>query len=225
MDELPDDLLDFESGDPIEAIIKIDRNIRPPSDFRINGSDQVEIVNRYYQIIKHSCDLFGVTFDVDSNDVSDTSDARTLLYLIQAEIEKRKIEVLHAKFQSKISIELDENWREKILSYISHVRIIVTKAEIREQIRDSIMSKLHALDAEVDRTRTRTAKITEVLVELCKGVSAGANELKPAVRLFERVVGAIANLWPSQPPNLTLPPPDTLGLPPPDEPTAEDNAN
>ena len=228
MSDIPDDLLDIATEDPIEAIIAIDQRIRPAPNLQIASMDDVEIINRYHAILRYACLIFGVEFDIDPReaDANGISEAQKLLYLIKTEIDKRKIDRVHAKFQSSTSISLDDNWREKIYSYISHVRVIVTKAQICEQIRELIMNKLHALDAEVDRTKTRIEKITDVLVELCKGVSAGANELKPAVALFERVVGAIANIWPpAEPTNPALPPPDTLGLPSPDAHNKDDDAD
>ena len=211
-----DNLLSIEADDPLEAIIKIDEEVRPSREFRIQHVDHVGIVNRYFEMIKHACNLFGVAFELTDGQANGISEAEALFYAVKTEIDKRKLDLLHAKLQMNSAVILDESWREKIHSYLAHVRRIVETANISVEIRDSIMSKLHDLDEEVDRKRTRIQKATDVLVDLCKGLSQGAKELGPAVRLFERIVGAMAQVRPSPQQTPALPAPESLGLEAPD---------
>jgi hypothetical protein len=71
-------------------------------------------------------------------------------------------------------ISLDENWRSKVSTLLSHVREIVRKADLEERLRASINQSLNSLQTEVDRTQTRVAAATDALVELCAGIGQGA---------------------------------------------------
>jgi hypothetical protein len=116
----------------------------------------------------------------------------------------------------KNGVALDNAWRDKIHSYVLHIRRIVNDAkDLPVSMREAILHKLNAFDAEVDRTRTRLQVFSDVFVALCEGLSAGAEALIPAVRLGERIIGALARLQ-GEPPILALPPPDQFDLPSPD---------
>jgi len=201
----------IQETDPVRAIIAIDRELRP--DFEtINSTAQVEIIFAYRAMMERACKLFGVEFSVPEPDDDNYATARKILYLTKLEIDKLKVNLLYEKVQVGEAVVLDTAWRDKIHSSLAIVRSLVNRPEIPVQIRDSIMTKIHALDAEIDRVRTRIQAFTQVLVGLCEGVSAGATALTPAVRLLERVVGAVARVQPSQPAPLALPPPEDFGL-------------
>jgi len=212
-DELPD-IQDINETDPVRAVLAIDKHLRPSFD-QVTNSGQVEIIYAYRAMMERACALFGVDFNIDEPSDDSTPTAKKVLYLTKLEIDKLKINLLHEKIQAGDSVALDDPWREKIHSYIAIIRQLVEGASLPVEIRDSIMAKLHSLSSEIDRRRTRIQVFTQVLVGLCEGVSAGAEALTPAVRLVERVIGAIARLH-SAPPMLSLPPPDGCGLPPPD---------
>src|ERR1700732_98381 len=114
--------------------------------------------------LKHACDLFGVKFELDAERATGNSEAARLLYLISAEIEKRKIEALYDRIGG--GVVLDDKWRDKVRSYLTIVREMVYKAEIPEPIRERIIEALHQLEREVDQTRTRVEKFRDTLVAL-----------------------------------------------------------
>src|SRR5437016_5473782 len=90
-----EELMDIDAEDPLEAIIKIDRRLRPPPNLVIQNMDQVAIVNRYYAMMKHACELFGVEFDLNEPFANGRSEGEKLLYLTRTEIDKRKLDRLH----------------------------------------------------------------------------------------------------------------------------------
>jgi hypothetical protein len=113
-------------------------------------------------------------------------------------------------------VALDAAWRDKIHTYVQHIRHIVNNAEnLPVQIKETILTTLHAFDAEVDRTRTRIEVFSDAFARLCEGISAGAKSLGPAVKLGERIIGALVRLS-GAPPILALPPPEQLDLPAPE---------
>jgi|HubBroStandDraft_6_1064221.scaffolds.fasta_scaffold597785_1 hypothetical protein len=210
------DLTDIDAENSLELIIEIDKRLRP-SIAQVTGQADVEIVYAYHAAMKRACNLFDVPFDVPDPENDYTSTAQKLFYQTKTAIDLKKIDILYEKKNRAGSIALDTTWREKIHSYLKIVRQIVESAGLAPQIRESILKKLHDLDEEVDRKRTRIQKFNDALVELCGGVSQGATKLGPAVRLFERIVGALNGARP-EPEIRALPSPDSLGLPSPEAP-------
>jgi hypothetical protein len=68
-------------------------------------------------------------------------------------------------------IELDNDWRARAGSYVSHIREVVSKADIIESIRERILKKLNELQSEIDRNRTRVESISEVFLSITEAVS------------------------------------------------------
>jgi hypothetical protein len=216
-----DDIENIEGKETLDIIIELDKKLRPGSNFEVRNYDDAIIVNRYYQLMKYAFSLFGVEWSLDEQpEAQGSSEGQKLLYLVKSEIDKKKLDRLYQKIRGASVVELDDDWRDKIHSYLGHISKIVQKADVKEPLRERILSKLHDLQNAVDQRRTRPQKINEFLVELCKGVSSGANELKPAVRLWEKVVGGVSRLEDAKPQAATpaLPAPETLGLGPPDAP-------
>jgi hypothetical protein len=127
-------------------------------------------------------------------------------------VDRLRITALREKTLSLNAIALDDDWRTKLHSYIATIRQIVQKTNLEASIKEGILKKLQALDAEVDRERSRIQIFSEALVGVCEGISSGANALAPAARLLERVIGSLARLKSNKPDVLALPKPDDLGL-------------
>jgi hypothetical protein len=193
----------------------------PPFNDRDN-----QVVERFYYTLKHAADRLGVEFDVSQPSADTKPMKREDLYDdILGEIEKRKIDIVVERSLSESTVALDEPWREKVHAYVAHIRSVVNSThDLPTQLKESILAKLNAFAAEVDRGRTRVQTFTDVFVGLCQAVGQGAIALTPAVRLGEKIIGALARLQ-GQPPILSLPPPeqfdlpDTQLLPPPTEDT------
>jgi hypothetical protein len=135
------------------------------------------------------------------------------------EIHTRNIFILDAQLNQSF-VTLDDTWRSRVSTLLAHVRDHVRKADIEERLRNSIMSRINALQSEVERNQTRVMSASEVMVELCGAVGQGAEKLKPAVRIIEKVVGALRGIQreaekPQGP--AALPAPEKLGLPSPEE--------
>ena len=133
---------------------------------------------------------------------------------VQDQMAKMRIDI--AIERNSTGVALDNPWRDKIHSYVAHIRQIVNDAgDLPIQIKEEILRKLHAFDAEVDRARTRIEVFSDAFVRLCEGLSAGAKALGPAVKLGERIIGALARLS-GAPTVLALQPPEQLDLPAPE---------
>jgi hypothetical protein len=204
------EIYDIEETDPLRIVIQLDKRLRPRV-YEGNDYPDLDEVRSYCSTLRYACELFGVKFEVPEAGDDDTKTIRAIFSLTKAEIEKKKLELLYKKINPPGSVALDPPWRDKIHSYLVIVRQIVERAELAVPLRESIMAKLNSLAAEIDRSRTRIEAFTDVLITLCEGIGEGAEALKPAVHLFERVIGAIGRLK-SKSPVLALPSPESFGL-------------
>jgi hypothetical protein len=209
------DITEITETEPKRLFVEIDKNIRPEiTNFTLHGT--VQRMKAYFQTLTHAAKRLDIEFAVNWPEEIDATasgaDLFQLYQVIAAEVNKRKVDILI----DDRGVALDTAWREKIHTYVSHIRLIVNGAEnLSVQIRDRILAKLHAFDAELDRSRTRIQVLSDAFVSLCEGLSAGAEALGPAMKLCERAIGALARLR-EEPPVLALPPPEQLDLPAPD---------
>jgi hypothetical protein len=217
------DITDISATDPAEVFVEIDKAIRPNlNTFSITGSEKNSL-KAYYETMKHAASKLGIEFPYTWDDKKNGTDCATFFVMLTAEVDKKKVDLIAAQINVNKGIALDTAWRDKIHTYVSHIRQVVNSAEdLPIQIKETILTKLHDFDAEVDRVRTRIEVFSDAFVRLCEGVSAGAKALIPAVRLGERLIGALARLS-GEPPVLALPPPEQLDLPSPE--TAEPPAD
>ncbi len=213
MSDISDAIADLEPNDPLRLVIDIEKRLRPTTD----TNRDVDVVLRYHLAVKHACKVLGVEFGVETPETVNYVNAAKVFELTRLEIELKQIDLLAEKVKSNLTVELDDSWRGKVHTYLAHIRPIIDQADIPQGLRDSILEKLNHLAAEVDRSRTRVQAFSEVLVELCVGIGDGANGLRPAVVLFERLVGAIVKLRNTGAPTLSLPPPEGFGLEPPED--------
>jgi hypothetical protein len=200
-----DDLLETNETVPLKAVLLIDSKLRP-GDTSSSDDDR-----KYVSAMMHACELFGIPPDVTMKPHADNSEVAQAYRRTKIEMDKKKIDLFHRQSVSQASVKLDATWREKIHAYIAHIRNIVQRESMDVALRDKILARLNALASDVDQYRAGVRKAADVLVGLCEAVSGGATALTPAVRVFERVVGAIERLK-SKPEMLALPKPDDFGL-------------
>jgi len=89
-------------------------------------------------------------------------------------------------------IQLSDDWKAKAASYVFHIRDIVSKAEMIEGLRERIFDRLNQLQSESDRNRTYVESISAVFLTITEAMSSGAKHLEPAVKLVERLAGALS---------------------------------
>jgi hypothetical protein len=209
------DILDIEETDPRKIIVGIDRAIRPEisaTSLTSPSTSDLHNILSYARSIQHAYRKFGLDFPINIPNEIDYSSGPSLYTSVKNTVENLKIDILYEKVQRGAVIQLDETWRSKIHTYLQHIRQIVEKTEMDVDLRDRILNGINYLAAEVDRSRAPLQKFTDTLVQLCEGVSEGAEALNPAVKLFERIIGAIVRLKTAAKPPLALPKPEDFGL-------------
>lgn len=209
------ELTEIDAENPERLFVELAKNMAPAIRKPFNEDDRIAIIS-YYKKLRHAANGLGIQFDISPVPQLDpgNSDLHSFFDRLLDEIEIRKIDVLISNLREKSvdQIKLDSPWREKIHSYVAYIRQIVMNVDdLSIEIRESLLKKLHGFDAEVDKGRTNLQAFTDIFVSLCEGISRGAQALTPAVKLGEKVIGALARLQ-SQTPTLALPPPEQFDL-------------
>lgn len=121
---------------------------------------------------------------------------------------------LDAKYGQQ-SIFLDENWRGKVSSYISHIRSELQKAKIEQRLQQSIMKKLNELQTAVDKNQARVDAAIDIFLDLTVAAGEGAKNLEPAIGLGKKLWVSLRKLKRTEAeeePKRQLPAPEELGL-------------
>jgi len=132
---------------------------------------------------------------------------------------ENEIRINEAIINDDSYIELDEDWKSRAGSYIAHIRDLVSKADVSESLRERIFKRLNKLQGEIDRNRTQVESIAEVFLSVTEAVGKGAKNLEGAVRLIERLAGALSGARTAKlehETQLKLPAPDNFGFAEPD---------
>jgi hypothetical protein len=219
---MSDNLSGITETDPKKLFVEIAKKYRPVVKGQAYSPQEDMAARKYYTILSHAADTLGVPF-IETQDISETGRLPRIIEMIDSDIATKELDILLESVRQKETIlMLDTAWRDKIHSYVAHIRSLVTGAsDLSPQLRETILKRLNAFAAELDRGRTRIQAFTDIFVGLCEGVSRGAVALTPAVKLGERIIGALARLG-GEKPVLLLPPPEQFDLP--DELPAEDSA-
>jgi len=119
--------------------------------------------------------------------------------------------------KSREYLPITDDWKATASTYIFHIRQVIKNAVIEEAIRERIFAKLNALQREIDRNRTTIEAITEVFLTITEAMGKGAKNLEGAVKLVERLAGAISGIRTEstmieQELRRGLPAPEELGL-------------
>ena len=80
---------------------------------------------------------------------------------------------LYELIESNYGIPLDEGWKAKVTSYISHIRTAVSKAEMDEALRERIFARLNDLQRAID---LNLVPPVQALSELFLGITEAMNK-------------------------------------------------
>jgi hypothetical protein len=99
--------------------------------------------------------------------------------------------VRHARRSSGYSVRFDTKTRTIINHHLAQVRELIQKLEVEEWKRDSLLNCLNALQAEVDKERSRYEVFGAFIVEMSGVLGEAAENLEPIRRLVDSVAGLI----------------------------------
>lgn len=104
------------------------------------------------------------------------------------------------------TVPLNAEYRNEIHAMLDKIRKVVANLQISDRKREAIYSKIGALAIEVDKDRTRTDTLMELVLEGSATLGEAAENLEPAVKLIEKLTNVFAKAKvESEPPALTGP--------------------
>lgn len=124
------------------------------------------------------------------------------------------IQIRHARRAQGYSVKFDDKTKRIISRHLQQIREIIIKLEIDEWKRESLLTALNNLQAEIDKTRSSYAVLGAFVVEMAGILGAAGEKLEPMRRLIDSVAGLI---WGSKHAEQTkkLPPSERKQLPAP----------
>lgn len=209
-----DDTGSASKTEQLEVFLSVAADERP-GVIVFGNENSVSAVRNYIGAVCYAGTNLGFDINIPVSEVlvAPPEQLRQFLERLDGYVQMRRIDalILSRKLPPSGFIALNATWRGKIDTYVTIIRAIVRGANLQPLLQESILAKLQAFTSEVERDRTRLEALSGVFVDLCTGVSLGATKLIPAVRVLERMVGALSRLGgvTSLP---ALPPPSDLGL-------------
>lgn len=91
-----------------------------------------------------------------------------------------------------LMIEIDADFRDQVRILTRKIRKILNQVELDENVRHLLIQRLNNFENDLDRTRTRIDSFCRFLLDLTKTTGDGAENLKPAVELAQKVTGMMA---------------------------------
>ena len=92
-----------------------------------------------------------------------------------------------ARRTKEYSVALDSAARKKIHLHIAKIKGVLEKLEVSDQKRDALFTKVAALEAEVERTRTRFEVVSAFIIEASSVVGKAIDQLEPARKWVDSI--------------------------------------
>jgi hypothetical protein len=125
-----------------------------------------------------------------------------------------RIRITQGRRNRGFSIAFDTNAKRKIAPLLSQIKEIVDAAEIDDRKRESLYARIAALQAEVDKARTRFETFAAYFIETAGIVGEVAIRLEPLTNAVAKIFGVAKSREDATP---ALPkPPEPRKLPAPD---------
>jgi hypothetical protein len=136
-----------------------------------------------------------------------------------------QIRIRNAPRNRQNSVGLDGNTKTKIHHHIGQIRSAIETAELPDEKRDALYTKLNRFALEVDKARTPLEAGMAVYIAVCDGIGQGFKKLEPARHWIDSIAALLGrakevedSLRPALPPPAERkrlePPPRNRLLPP-----------
>lgn len=186
------ELADLPEDDE-QAFVLFERTIRDRY-LRISGKDSTDDAERAY--VKHILSFVkqtGIELHINLAPPNDIEGFYVWFDAFFRDIDDCVLDlrVAHArknKTNFTTSIYLSYDCREEIDKLLARVRKVVNQADFPEAKKDAIYQRIAALQAEVDKSRTRLDAFLSRWLDVTNAVGEGAENLEPLAKLLERIM-------------------------------------
>lgn len=100
-----------------------------------------------------------------------------------------EIKVRKSRVTKIYSVSLGHEDKERIHGLVAQIREVISKADIEERKRNSLLIKLGAFEVDVDRSRTRFDNAMLMALEIVGLADKAGNTLNPLNELLRRIEG------------------------------------
>jgi hypothetical protein len=126
-----------------------------------------------------------------------------------------QVRIQNAPRNRQNSVGLDGNTKATIHHYIQRIREAIEKADLPEDKKDSLYSKLNNFALEVDKNRTALQAGMAVYIAVCDGIGQGFRKLEPVRKMIDSIAALLGRAKEAED-SLRLPsPPELRRIPPP----------
>jgi hypothetical protein len=112
-------------------------------------------------------------------------------------------------------ISFSQDYKIEIHKLLDKVRKVINATDLHDTKKDAIYQKIAALQAEVDRSKTRFDALLSRYLDIVNVVGESAERLEPLAKLIERVMKIFARAKADHDQGLLPAPDDTKRIPPP----------
>jgi len=199
--------------DPELAFLQLEREARSVLEGRIEGGDDDSPFYEYYQEYINSTLAAARGLQLDYFEFWETPTDRHETYDVyrkfSLEVAKytMQIRIRHSLHAKRYSVSLDEATKQKIRHHLNQLKEIADKMEISTAKREAILSKILALEMEMERERTRFDVVASFILESATVAGEAGEKLEPWRKWIDSISGLLgrAKEKDTQNPSLPLP--------------------
>lgn len=179
--------------DPRLAFAQFVEIARQRRDKYAEGRSDWKAERTYVASVRAFAEVYDLALGVDDppgNDPNFATYFRSFEEKIDFEVLKYRISgIRNVNVPSDFDVKLQKDHREEVHNLINKIRKIVNQADIDLRLKEGILSKLGSLSREIDKMRTSMNVLTDAMLELTSATGQAAENLEPAVKVFERIAG------------------------------------
>lgn len=201
-DDLPDD--------PEVAFVRLHERYDKELQEKINNEQDgrihyVEFMNSMIAVAR-GLDIDGFdewTIPEDWDDIYPTYvqfDRAVKRYAMEVKVRKSRVTKVY-------SVELDQETKDRIHTLARSIREHIEKAELEPRKKNSLLAKLNAFEADVDRHRTRFENAMAFSIDIINTAKKAGDVLTPVNELLRRIQEIMGAAKEKDPEQQQLPPP------------------
>jgi hypothetical protein len=109
----------------------------------------------------------------------------------QVDYYRTTLQIRHARRAQGYSVRFDAKTKRIVNHHLAQVRDIITKLEVDDWKKESLLACLNNLQAEVDRDRSRYEVFGAFIIESAGVLGSAAEKLEPIRKIIDSVAGLI----------------------------------
>jgi hypothetical protein len=185
--------------DPEEAFLTLEDRFRRECEDAVRKSGEHDNVSIYYtdyiaQVLgaAEELGLVEAAFEKEVPAIQDVDFHTYQNFSKRVKHYRTRLEIRHGRRVQGNSVSFDAPTKAKLHHMLKPIREIFTKLEVDERKREALFSKLEALEAEIDRNRTRFDAFAALTIEAADvvGQAVEQSKLLDVLNAIARIFGA-----------------------------------